>query len=77
MARKTGNAYISGAVPVMETETVPERTWMGLGRHMLALAKEMQGDRPDSFRDPATQADYELWKTDRAAWLEARSAKGD
>lgn len=77
MARNTGNVYITGAVPVLDAEAVPARSYMALGRKMLALAKELQGDRPDTFREPELQADYELWKTDRAAWLAARSTKGD
>lgn len=67
MTRNTENVYISGAVPVMDAEAVPARTWTELGRHMLALAKEIKGDRPDTFRDPAMQAEYEKWKADRAA----------
>lgn len=43
-----------------------------LGRDVLALAKEMQGERADSFADPAIDADYRLWKENRAAWLQKR-----
>lgn len=58
-----------------EAEAVSGWVYNLLGRDLLALAKKMQGSEPDSFADPAMDADYRLWKTDRAAWLQKRKEK--
>lgn len=72
MANRGETVFITAAVPVLDAAAVTAGDYRDLGCHVLATAKALQGGTPGTFADPATQADFELWQRDRAAWLKKR-----
>ena len=72
MAKHTDATFISEAVPALNAAAVPDREYRSLGSCVLDIAKALQGDKPGTYRDPAVQADFELWQSDREAWLAKR-----
>ena len=51
-----------------DAEKVPKLAVESLGRCVLSMAKDLCGDKRDTFRDPALQEEYELFKTNREEW---------
>ncbi|MBQ3178248.1 MAG: hypothetical protein IJB52_10540 [Clostridia bacterium] len=51
-----------------DANKVPKWAVESLGRCVLSMAKDLCGDKRDTFRDPALQEEYELFKTNREEW---------